>query len=314
MELIVNNKIVTVPLRSILYKIRADCKKPLFNQIKDKGDNLLICCPSHKGGQESHPSCQIFNKRDDPNIQYGFCHCFTCGFKGSLPYLVSYCLDITINQSNQWLADNFGSVIDSNTYQLLPELIIHKEDKHILDPKILDKYNFYHPYLLNRGISKEVLDRFNVGFDPESDNVIFPVWDKDNNLVMITSRNIHNKFFYISNTANKPVYLLNFIEANNIKKVYVVESQINALTLWTWGLPAIALFGTGSNYQYNILNSSNIENYVLCFDGDAAGESGRERFIKNIRKDVLVSFKQLPKRKDVNDLTFEEFNNLVEYF
>mgnify|MGYP003317035844 CR=1 FL=1 len=127
---------------------------------------------------------------------------------------------------------------------------------------------------------------------------------------MITSRSTVDKRFYIEKDKDKPVYLLNFIKEDNISTVYVCESQINALTLWSYGYPAIALFGTGSSYQYEILNRSPIRNYILCFDGDEAGDKGRARFMKNIRNDVLVSYKKIPFGKDVNDLSKEEFDKL----
>ena len=89
-----------------------------------------------------------------------------------------------------------------------------------------------------------------------------------------------------------------------------MESQINALYLWSLGIPAVCLFGTGTPYQYELLNKSGIRVYTLYFDGDIAGQKGAARFIKNIRKDVLVNVCHLPEGKDVNDLSLEEILNL----
>ena len=80
--------------------------------------------------------------------------------------------------------------------------------------------------------------------------------------------------------------------------------------MYTFGYPAIALFGTGSEYQYNILRKSGIRNYILCFDGDAAGKKGELRFKQNLGNDIIISVKHLPIGKDVNDLTKEELDNL----
>jgi DNA primase len=71
------------------------------------------------------------------------------------------------------------------------------------------------------------------------------------------------------------------------------------------------MIGTGSDVQYDILNNSGIRNYILCFDGDEAGDKAIKRFKKNIRKDVFISVKVIPRGKDVNDLTKEEFDKLV---
>ena len=88
------------------------------------------------------------------------------------------------------------------------------------------------------------------------------------------------------------------------------ESQINALYLWSNNRPAIALFGTGSEEQYEILRRSGIREYWLAFDGDDAGKKGAYRFKKNIGMDVLINTVHLPNGKDVNDLAIENFLNL----
>ena len=154
------------------------------------------------------------------------------------------------------------------------------------------------------------LRKFKIGYDSETNSITFPVWDEHGKLVMVTERSVNTKHFYIPEDVIKPVYLLNFIKKENITTVYVVESQINALTLWSWGYPAIALIGTGSPHQYEVLKKSGIRNYILCFDGDEAGDKGTNRFKKNMSSDVFISTKLIPRGKDVNNLTKEEFDNL----
>ena len=128
---------------------------------------------------------------------------------------------------------------------------------------------------------------------------------------MITKRSVNSKQFYLDKDKEKPIYLMNFIKKNNIKEVTVVESQINALTLWCWNIPAIATFGCNiTKHQFDILNKSGIEHYYLAFDGDAAGKKGIKKFINNMREDVLIDIIEIPNSKDVNDLSEEEFNKL----
>lgn len=128
---------------------------------------------------------------------------------------------------------------------------------------------------------------------------------------MITERSVHTKRFHIPEDVEKPIYLLNFMLQDNVDTLYIAESQINALTLQGWGYPAVALFGTGSKEQYALLNKlSNIREYYLCLDSDDAGDKGTQRFLKNIRKDVLVNIVEIPRGKDVNDLSKKEFEQL----
>ena len=313
MDLIINNKCIDAPIDVILRTLKSEIHNYKLKDINEEyKDNIAITCPVHKDGMERNPSCQVYTKRDNEKVEYGQCHCFTCGWTGSLCDLVKICFEESDeNFGQEWLVERFG-VTYSDNIRYLPEIKINNNKKQVqvIDESILQNYNYYHPYMWERKLSKEVVDTFHVGYDPKTQMLSFPVWDDQNRLVLITFRSVNDKRFYIEEDKDKPVYLYNFIKHWGIKSVYVVESQINALTLWSWGYPAIALIGTGSKEQMQLLNKSSIRNYILCFDGDEAGDKGIKRFYKNIRKDVMISHKLLPRGKDVNDLTKEEFDNL----
>ena len=312
MNLIINNRIITSDIKDILLEVRRQSNKNLFHDIKDKGKNLLVTCPFHKNGQENHPSCNIFQDKNDPQVEYGYVKCFTCGSSLPLYKMVAYCLDINDEAAKQWLIDNFSDTLISNEIYLEEIDITNNKSKtkKIIESSQLDKFKYFNKYLLNRGIKQEILDKFSVGFDPVNQAVTFPVWDEHNNLVMITSRSINSKVFNLDKNVEKPVYLLNFIKNEHINTVYVCESQINCLYAWSLGLPAIALFGTGSKKQYEILRKSGIRNYILCFDGDEAGLKGSQRFVHNMTDDCIVTIKNIPWGKDLNDLSPDEVYNL----
>ena len=162
-----------------------------------------------------------------------------------------------------------------------------------------------------RNLTKQVVDRFKVGFNPKRQTITFPVWDHKNNLVMVTERSVNTKRFYIPENVEKPIYLLNFMLQDKVDTLYLVESQINALTLQGWGYPGVALFGTGSDSQIKLLNKlSTIREYFLVLDGDSAGDKGIERLKNKLRKDVLINVVKIPRGKDVNDLSQKEFEQL----
>jgi DNA primase len=106
----------------------------------------------------------------------------------------------------------------------------------------------------------------------------------------------------------KPIYGLDYIKSN---EVIVCESVINALTCFSYGREAIALFGTGSASQADILKNSNIRHFILALDPDTAGISGTNRLVKAL-DNKLVSILPVPKGKDINDLTREEFYSCLE--
>lgn len=314
MRLKVDGKIISAPIRTILETIKRECPIPILHDIKEKGGdkNILVTCPFHKDGRESHPSCQVYCDEDSLNVPYGYVHCFTCGYKASLPKFAADCFGEDIKFGRQWLAERFGSILVQDRFYL-PEISLDSTTSSPskgLSEEALAQYDYYHPYMWQRGLTKEVVDKFRVGYDPKRDAITFPVWDERGVPVFVTARSVREKRFYIPKNADKPIYLLNFIKQWGIQTVYVAESQINTLVLWSWGYPAVGCFGTGSASQMEILKRSGIRNYILCLDGDPAGDRGIERFKAAMSDDVLISVKKMPRGQDVADLTKEEFDSL----
>ena len=129
---------------------------------------------------------------------------------------------------------------------------------------------------------------------------------------MITARSVNTKRFWIPEGIEKPVYLLYDILQKKPNVVFVAESQINTLTLRTWGYPSLGLFGTGSKTQLETLKKSGIRNFVLCYDGDYAGRKGAERFKRALGNDVFITDICVPYDRDINDLTKDEFDLLLQ--
>lgn len=294
----------------IITAIRAETDGRYFRDAEDKGEYIRVTCPNHKGGQETHPSCSIYSKSDSDSIEYGKCHCFTCGYVARLQEMVSDVFAIPLQDAEDWLTSEFAGIIVSPTKNLLPiEQTTNKVE--YLDESILDAYNGYHDYMWKRKLSKDVVDYFRIGYNKDHNSITFPVWDEHSNLVMITERYIDTKRFHIPQGVDKPVYLLNCIKKFGYSTVIVCESQINALTCWSYGYPAIALFGTGSKTQYSILKKSGIRHYVLMFDGDEAGRKGANRFLSNMPSNVLITDIVMPNGTDVNDLSKNEFDSII---
>lgn len=305
----IGNRKINADTYSILSRLKSETG--YLKDIKKSSNGYMCTCPYHSNGAEKHPSCSILDT-DNNNLPAGTFHCFACGESGSLAKLIAKCYNGSIEFGKQWLVQNYGDTyIDEIEY--LPELIV-KKTKNILSEDELNKYEYDNEealnYLLNkRHLNKEIINKFKIGFEKETNSITFPCRDEHGRLVGIFKRNIYQKFFTIPKIEPKPIFLLDYVRKNGYNEVYVVESQINALTLWGWGFPAIALFGTGSNEQYKILNKSGIRKYFLAFDGDLAGDVGANKFINNI-KNAMITKIMLPKNKDVNDLTREEFLNL----
>ena len=59
------------------------------------------------------------------------------------------------------------------------------------------------------------------------------------------------------------------------------------------------------------LNKTGIKHYILAYDPDPAGDKGKAKFKRYIRNNVFVDSLELPKGKDINDLSKEELDNII---
>ena len=313
MRIRIRNKVITEPIINILYQAKRELTNGKLKDIQKAHDaNILISCPCHKDGYEKHASCRVLADETCEELEAGYAYCFSCGYSAPFAQVIGDLFNEDKAFGEEWLVERFGNTFVEQE-EFLQEIVLDKPTvkKEYLDEASLIPFDFYHPYMWKRKLSKEVVDRFRVGYDKERDAITFPVYDDRHRLVMVTARSVNSKRFWIPKDVDKPVYLLYDILERGVQTVYVCESQINALTARTWGLDAVALFGTGSEKQYNTLKKSGIRNYILLFDGDEAGRKGAMRFKKNMPPDVFITDVRLPAGKDVNDLTYDEVMNLV---
>lgn len=313
----VNSKPIYEDEINLLYNLRADLANNGIDLLKDinrSGNNIMITCPSHKDGKEYKPSCGIlmdnFNK---PNCV----HCLACGYTDTLEGFVTKCFNETDKKFGiKWLEKYCGEDYTSRLLDSLDKKFKYKKESvKYIDKTILEQYNNKHDYMYKRGLTDEIIDKFKIGYDKgyivgnrSFECITFPIMDENGNLIFIARRSINSKAFFLPSSTDKPIYGLYEALQDTKKTVYVCEGPFDALTCWTYGKPAIALLGTGSYKQYEILNKLPF-NYIVALDGDEAGIKGRERFIKNV-KNKLVRYVDLDYNKDINDISKEEFDNL----
>ena len=310
------NKVITTPVEQIVKQLKSELTNGLLKDIEPRnGQNIKVTCPKHKSGREKHPSCYIFCDETDKVTELGQVHCFTCGYIATLAEFIAECLEEYNDQQafgEEWLKERCDTAFISEVEYLPPiELTKAKKIDKSIDESILKKYEYYHNYMWYRKLSKEIVDLFEVGYDPEREMITFPVRDEKGKLQFITGRSVKSKFFSIPDKVEKPVYLLYYILQKNIKSVAVVESQINALVAWSYGFPAVALFGTGTLYQFELLKKSGITDFVLMFDGDEAGRKGAMRLKEHMPKDRFITDIVMPSGKDVADCSYSEFWELI---
>jgi len=299
----------------------------LIAKQRNSGDHIQITCPYHSNGMERKPSAGI--RKSD-----GVLHCFACGAVHTLPEVISHCFghydDLIGKWGWQWLLRNFATVeveerkdveLDFGNRDFVPSNMVHKNmddsdrDKRYITEQELDKYRYTHPYILKRGISEKIVELFDIGWDSRLDAITFPNLDKNGNCLFIAKRSVKTKFFQYPKNVQKELYgIYQLYQLHPFpSEVYVCESMIDCLYLWTFNKPACALNGLGNDTQFKQLRELPCRVLILATDSDKAGLQARERIRMNMQNTKIIKEVILPKgRKDINECTPNEIQNLVE--
>ena len=328
----VNNIEINAELSEVLERLQEQLRLSNSQYLQKKprrsGDYLIIQCPYHKNGQENHPSAQL--RESD-----GLFWCFNCGITHSLPEVIDYCLG---TNGMDWLLNNFNSADISERKIKFNIERGKKEQKPTIKYITSEQYQQFrrtHPYMFERKLNMDIIRKYDIGYDEDfildiKDDkgkiinqkhvggcITFPNKDINGNILFIARRSVNTKFFHYPENVDKPVYGLYEIlraikKGEKISSVYVCESMLDALYICTMGKWAIALNGTGSSKQFEILrNIDFIRIFILATDNDKAGKFAREKFRKNVTNKIIqeIDYESYGKCKDINDMTEEQFLN-----
>ena len=300
----------------VLYKLRDDCTLAgmnLFHRFRLSGSNdIMTTCPFHKGGQERKPSFGI-SKVD------GTCHCFACGWVGSLPEMISAVFGYDDNGSygEKWLSRNFLALSVELRKPLAINMTRAGSRKTQRAPGFteaeLDSYRYIHPYMYQRGLTDELIEEFDIGYDSRTASLTFPCYYADGTPAFIARRSVKTKYFNYPEDAEKPVYGAERFYRKEYDFAVICESIFNALTCWKWGLPAVALLGTGARDQYDILRNMPVRKFILGLDPDEAGRKGSQKLRDALGRRKIITQFDIPEGYDINDLD-EKVLELREFF
>lgn len=293
----------------------------LLNDIKPTGDNIMITCPVHKDGHEHKPSCGVSivpKYQGSKIIEPGTVHCFTCGYTAPLTSFISNCFGYKDGGifGNKWIKAQYNTGLTPKTRKVelnLSRQPITRGELPNVPEEVLQGYRFTVNYMYSRGLTDDIIEQFDIGYDHKDDCITIPVPNLKGEVKWLQRRSIIGKRYYIPSGINKTDYLLGASEVLKLKlykqPVYIVESPFNMLTLWKLGLPAICIFGTGGGNQYKMLNKLPIRHYIIALDPDEAGKKGSRKLLHNLGKTKLLSNVNYIDQRDINELDVE-FKNL----
>lgn len=306
---------ITINRNGVEYELNVDVLEELnfydWYRARERGNELTACSPFR---QETSPSFSI-NIETGLWVDFGSSDFYS---RGSLVTLLSYLRNETPQEVEDYLLDKYGiDLLDTDKLALNIDFNFSTNYNTIISIDTYKQYAYRSPYLATRGISEKVQRAFKVGFDRKSKAVALAWTDVHGNIVNIKFRSIKSKMFYYyanGQPIRNHIYGMHFVYKMKCEKVFIVESEIDALYLWTCGFPAIALGGSNlSETQKNLLLRSPAKAYVLATDNDAVGREVKAKLVK-----ALVGYKELQEihlpsnAKDINDLKPEMVKAVAE--
>ena len=234
-------------------------------------------------------------------------HCFSCGFHGDVLDLIG--IKFHIEDYNGKLkkgAEIYGITIDDDSF--VPGAGLKKKDAGKIINKVVSKseedYSGYYEkchaavdqtdYFKKRGIGKEIIDRFNLGYDPTygSNSKWNPAFETA--VIFPTSKNS----FEARNTMTDPnsegarhqktgsTKVFNAAALSEEKPIFVCEGVFDALSIIESGGQAVSI-GSGNNIK-NLLSELDkvIPNkpLILLLDNDDKGKEYADKLAEELEK------------------------------
>lgn len=246
---------------------------------------------------DNNPSMMFTDK-------YNICKCFSCGVSYDIYDLIGLDYDL----------HSFKEQLEKVQELYLGYVPVKKEVKKEIDNKIYDYTNYYNKcfknrykttYLEQRGITRELIDKYKIGYDEERKLVVFPI-----NKHCYFARSVVNND-KIKSRGSSDIWNKKYIKENN-QLVYVTEGIIDALSLEVIdpNVKVMSINGVGNiNSLVYALKGNNFNGTIgIAFDKDGAGKKATDELKKELAKinvnsfstSMIATFDDISKVKDIN--------------
>lgn len=232
-----------------------------------RGSEVKALCPGHferTGKPDRNPSWSI-------NADTGAHNCFSCGFRGSLQYLVSYLNGIPMEEAGEWVKTTTSDLAKRLERALAPKKVIEKPEVDITEAN-LAAYSFPPAErLLSRGLTSEAANYYGILYDTRRECWIIPIRDSAGKLLGWQEKGIAGRYFRNYPTGIQKSKSLFGYERYASGTMIVVESPLDVVRLASVGITGgVATYGTSvSNEQLNLIKGA--ERVVIAMDNDEAG-------------------------------------------
>ena len=146
-------------------------------------------------------------------------------------------------------------------------------------------------YFLDRGLTPEVIEKFNLGYDSQRKNVIIPV-TASSYIERATDPNAKNRYY---KHGQQGLYNIKALD-QSFKPVFIVEGEIDCLSFLSCGAESLALGSTANKRKLIDLISERVSDknrtipaIFLALDNDKAGEEAETELESELKEIQLAN-------------------------
>ena len=288
----------------------ADWIVPHLKNVKRVSNGQILCtCPWH---DDRHPSLSI-------NLGSSQFKCFACDKTGNYEDLCAVLGEEPNQTIREFLygGDNGVKTVKDKQQRSIPE--------HVVEEYVRDlSPNMREILKMDRGLSDEVIDRFQLGFDKLTDRITIPVRNEEGCVVNIRKWNGKKVPKILSyKKGYGEARLFPFDVLKDATEVIIVEGELDTLKLISEDITTVTGTCGAETWKPEWNAQFNGKRVVVAYDNDAAGIRGGEKVAKSLAESgvdvrIIVWNGTLPKGEDVTDFfvrnhkTREEFHTLME--
>ena len=289
------------------------------NWLREKGDELRGRCPIHQG--EGQNSFHV-------NLSKNAFHCFSCKAHGNVLDFVAAMEKCSVRDAAIKLAEWFPisgepaaaakeKPADSDEGVGDTETTVNKP----LTFQLKD-VDCSHPYLADRGISKETAEYFGVGFfsgkGSMSGRIVIPIHNQYGELVAYAGRAIDGSEprYKLPAGFHKSLELFNLhrlIRGTSMRRrVVVVEGFFDCIKLSEAGFCCVALMGCSMSATQEGLLLRHFGGVWLMLGGDEAGRQATAECLPRLASGTWVRAAIVPAEKQPDQLSSEDLRTILQ--
>lgn len=270
--------------------------------------DFIIFCPYHNNYRS--PAGEVAKES-------GLFYCFGCQESHTLIELIMHITKRSYFEAARMIDSKKD---DRNFEDILRLKLDTKPEFEEFDNGLIEKLNENAlnsqraaQYYLNRGITKESVVKYKLGYSENQDMVTIPVHSPDGLCLGFVGRSVEGKVFKNSYGLKKSSTMFNLWRAKRFDKVFVVESSFDAIRLEQVGAHAVATLGASVSGKQRELLKQYFNNVIILGDNDDAGREMSRKLI-NILGPTAVKAELPESVKDVSDLSDDELKSFVSKF